>query len=107
MSAEAAPSGPLRARVRAGGGRRRGAALAEALGHANAIAFDMGGTTAKASLIENGRVSRSQEYEVGATLSSAARLLRGSGELVRIPTIDIAEVGAGGGSIAWLDAAGA
>ena len=67
----------------------------------------MGGTTAKASLIENGRVSRSQEYEVGAALSVGSRLLRGSGELIRIPTIDIAEVGAGGGSIAWLDPAGA
>jgi N-methylhydantoinase A/oxoprolinase/acetone carboxylase beta subunit/N-methylhydantoinase B/oxoprolinase/acetone carboxylase alpha subunit len=82
-------------------------ALARALGHDSAIAFDMGGTTAKASLIENGRVSRSQEYEVGAALSAGSRLLRGSGELIRIPTIDIAEVGAGGGSIAWLDEAGA
>jgi N-methylhydantoinase A len=52
-------------------------------------------------------VSRSQEYEVGASLSAGSRLLRGSGELIRIPTIDIAEVGAGGGSIAWLDDAGA
>ena len=67
----------------------------------------MGGTTAKASLIEDGRVSRSQEYEVGAALSAGSRLLRGSGELIRIPTIDIAEVGAGGGSLAWLDPAGA
>ena len=66
----------------------------------------MGGTTAKASLIEDGRVSRSLEYEVGASLSAGSRLLRGSGELIRIPTIDIAEVGAGGGSIAWLDPAG-
>jgi 5-oxoprolinase (ATP-hydrolysing)/N-methylhydantoinase A len=81
-------------------------ALARALGHENAITFDVGGTTAKASLIENGRVSRSQEYEVGASLSVGSRLLRGSGELIRIPTIDIAEVGAGGGSIASLDDAG-
>src|SRR5438105_2185183 len=66
----------------------------------------MGGTTAKASLIEGGAVSRSQEYEVGAALSSGSRLLRGSGELIRIPTIDIAEVGAGGGSIAFVDEAG-
>ena len=59
--------------------RRRGARRSRsALGHANAIAFDMGGTTAKASLIENGRVSRSQEYEVGASLSAGTRLLRGS-----------------------------
>ncbi len=79
--------------------------LAERLGIGNAIAFDMGGTTAKASLIENGRVARSREYEVGAALSAGSRLLRGSGELIRIPTIDIAEVGAGGGSLAWLDSA--
>ncbi len=44
--------------------------LAQALGFENVITFDMGGTTAKASLIENGRVSRSQEYEVGAELSA-------------------------------------
>jgi 5-oxoprolinase (ATP-hydrolysing)/N-methylhydantoinase A len=81
--------------------------LADELGLRNVITFDMGGTTAKASLIENGRVSRSQEYEVGASLSAGSRLLRGSGELIRIPTIDIAEVGAGGGSLAWLDPAGA
>jgi 5-oxoprolinase (ATP-hydrolysing)/N-methylhydantoinase A len=82
-------------------------ALVRELGHENAIAFDMGGTTAKASLIEGGRVSRTQEYEVGAALSLGSRLLRGAGELIRIPTIDIAEVGAGGGSIAWRDEAGA
>ena len=81
--------------------------LARGLGFENAITFDMGGTTAKASLVEGGRVSRSREYEVGASLSTGSRLLRGSGELIRIPTIDIAEVGAGGGSLAWLDAGGA
>ena len=70
------------------------------------IAFDMGGTTAKASLIEDGAVSRGREYEVGGSLSAGSRLMRGAGELLRIPTIDIAEVGAGGGSIAWLDAGG-
>jgi len=80
--------------------------LARRLGFANAIAFDMGGTTAKASLIENGAVSRGREYEVGGSLSAGSRLMRGAGELLRIPTIDIAEVGAGGGSVAWLDAAG-
>jgi len=80
--------------------------MARRLGFENAIAFDMGGTTAKASLIEAGAVSRSREYEVGGSLSSGSRLMRGAGELLRIPTIDIAEVGAGGGSIAWLDPAG-
>ena len=39
-------------------------------------------------------------------MSAGSRLIRGAGELLRIPTIDIAEVGAGGGSIAWLDPAG-
>ena len=80
--------------------------LARELGINNAISFDMGGTTAKASLIEEGRVTLSREYEVGADLSVGTRLLRGSGELLRVPTIDIAEVGAGGGSIAWVDSAG-
>ncbi len=80
--------------------------MAERLGLQNLIAFDMGGTTAKASLIENGAIARGREYEVGGSISAGSRLIRGAGELLRIPTIDIAEVGAGGGSIAWLDPAG-
>ena len=80
--------------------------MAQRLGLENLIAFDMGGTTAKASLIENGAISRGREYEVGGSISAGSRLIRGAGELLRIPTIDIAEVGAGGGSIAWLDPAG-
>jgi N-methylhydantoinase A/oxoprolinase/acetone carboxylase beta subunit len=80
--------------------------VATRIGHENVISFDMGGTTAKASLIECGALTRGREYEVGGSLSAGSRLLRGSGELLRIPTIDIAEIGAGGGSIAWLDAAG-
>jgi N-methylhydantoinase A/oxoprolinase/acetone carboxylase beta subunit len=80
--------------------------MATRLGFADVIAFDMGGTTAKASLIEQGALSRAREYEAGGSLSVGSRLIRGSGELLRIPSIDIAEVGAGGGSIAWLDAGG-
>ncbi len=80
--------------------------MAEQLGLRNVIAFDMGGTTAKASLIEHGAIARGREYEVGGSMSAGSRLIRGAGELLRIPTIDIAEVGAGGGSIAWLDSAG-
>ena len=76
------------------------------LGIDNLITLDMGGTTAKASIIEGGRVGYSAEYEVGATLSSGAGLMGGGGELIRAPSIDIAEVGAGGGSIAFLDGAG-
>src|SRR3989442_4330468 len=63
--------------------------MARRLGYANAIAFDMGGTTAKTSLIENGAVARGREYEVGGSLSAGSRLMCGSGELLRIPTIDI------------------
>ena len=80
--------------------------MGEQLGIDNLLAFDMGGTTAKASLIEDGAISRGREYEVGGSMSAGSRLIRGAGELLRIPTIDIAEVGAGGGSIAWLDPAG-
>jgi N-methylhydantoinase A/oxoprolinase/acetone carboxylase beta subunit len=80
--------------------------MAQRLGLENLISFDMGGTTAKASLIEHGSIARGREYEVGGSISAGSRLIRGSGELLRIPTIDIAEVGAGGGSIAWLDPAG-
>ena len=80
--------------------------MSQRLGLENLIAFDMGGTTAKASLIENGAIARGREYEVGGSISAGSRLIRGAGELLRIPTIDIAEVGAGGGSIAWLDPAG-
>ena len=80
--------------------------MGEQLGVDNVLAFDMGGTTAKASLIEDGSISRGREYEVGGSMSAGSRLIRGAGELLRIPTIDIAEVGAGGGSIAWLDPAG-
>jgi len=80
--------------------------IAAQLGLRNVIAFDMGGTTAKASLVEEGEIARGREYEVGGSMSAGSRLIRGAGELLRIPTIDIAEVGAGGGSIAWLDPAG-
>ena len=78
----------------------------EQIGLASLLSFDMGGTTAKASLVEEGRVSYSSEYEVGASLSAGNRLVGGGGEMILAPSVDIAEVGAGGGSIAWLDAAG-
>ena len=71
------------------------------------ITFDMGGTTAKASIIENGQMSSASEYEVGSSLSAISRLIKGGGHLIRVPAIDIAEVGAGGGSVVWLDAGGA
>ncbi len=79
---------------------------AQRIGFQNLITLDMGGTTAKASMIEGGRIAYSSEYEVGASVSAGNRLVGGGGELIRAPSIDIAEVGAGGGSIAYLDRAG-
>ncbi len=84
------------------------AALGRVLGIANIIAFDMGGTTAKACLIEGGEPRLADEMEVGAGLNNAGqRLLKGGGYVVRTPTIDLAEIGAGGGSLAWIDKGGA
>jgi N-methylhydantoinase A len=75
-------------------------------GLSNVITLDIGGTTAKTAMIEEGRIAYSSEYEVGASLSAGNRLVSGGGELIRAPSIDIVEVGAGGGSIAFLDRAG-
>lgn len=82
------------------------AALAAELGIANAIAFDMGGTTTKASVLDGGKLHRTREYEVGGAISTGIRLIRGTGELLRVPSISIAEIGAGGGSIVHRDLAG-
>lgn len=70
------------------------------------IVFDMGGTTAKASLIHDHNYALSLETEVGGGAALGHRLIQGAGYVVQAPTIDIAEVGAGGGSIATVDAAG-
>lgn len=82
-------------------------ALGTLLGMPNIIAFDMGGTTAKACLIENGEPRLTDQLEVGAALNAGQRLLSGGGYVVRAPAIDLAEIGAGGGSLAWIDAGGA
>ena len=70
------------------------------------MTLDMGGTTAKASIIEEGEMLQAPEYEVGGEVSVGHRLLRGSGHILRVPAIDLAEVGAGGGSIAVVDRSG-
>jgi N-methylhydantoinase A len=84
-----------------------GAALARRLNEPRIITFDMGGTTAKAGLVENGEVLRAEAIEVGGGVMAGSRLLVGSGYMLKLPAIDLAEVGAGGGSICRLDAAGA
>ena len=80
--------------------------LGQRLGESNLMTLDMGGTTAKASMIEDGEMLEAPEYEVGGGISVGHRLLRGSGHILRVPSIDLAEVGAGGGSIASVDRSG-
>ena len=83
------------------------AALARRLEEPLVVTFDMGGTTAKAGMVEHGAVSRSEQMEVGGGVIAGARLLVGGGTLLKLPTIDLAEIGAGGGSMCRIDPAGA
>ena len=73
------------------------ATLGAALGLPDVISFDMGGTTAKASLIEKGETKVINGYHIGGPTA---------GHPMMLPVVDIVEVGAGGGSIAWIDAGG-
>ena len=82
-------------------------ALARAKQLKNLITFDMGGTTAKAAIVEQGELTRAHEYTVGAGIVIGSRLLTGAGYTLKVPAIDLAEVGAGGGSHVWIDAGGA
>jgi N-methylhydantoinase A len=82
-------------------------ALAKAKAVPKIITFDMGGTTAKASMVEDGEVTRASEYSVGAGIMIGSRLLTGAGYTLKVPAIDLAEVGAGGGSLVWIDGGGA
>ena len=88
------------------GGVIGGEAVSRALGLSNIITFDMGGTTAKAALVEGGVVARASEYHVGGGIMIGARLLTGAGYALKVPAVDLAEVGAGGGSIVRIDAGG-
>ncbi|HEX4508089.1 MAG TPA: hydantoinase/oxoprolinase family protein [Alphaproteobacteria bacterium] len=67
------------------------------------ISFDMGGTTAKAGVIQHGSPRITHDFRVGGKTSSGAR---DAGEPIKVPVVDLAEVGAGGGSIARVDAGG-
>jgi N-methylhydantoinase A len=80
-------SGPI-------GGCIGASAYAEKLGFKNLVAFDMGGTTAKCALVENGRFSVNSLYYANGYVK---------GFPIKSAVIDIVEVGSGGGSIAWLD----
>ncbi len=80
--------------------------LGRALGLDRVLSFDMGGTTAKAGTIVGGEPEIAASFEAAGSTHSG-RAVRGSGYPVRFPFVDLAEVSAGGGTIAWLDAAGA
>jgi len=70
------------------------------------IVFDMGGTTAKAVIIEDGQPSMTSEYEFRDGMSTSSRFIKAGGYMLKVPAIDIAEVGAGGGSLASIDHGG-
>jgi len=99
MPAMAVESGPAAGVIAA-------ALAGRQIGLDNILSFDMGGTTAKASVIADGEVAVTADYEVGGA-ASAKRWMVGSGHPIRVPVVDLAEVSAGGGSIAWLDPGGA
>jgi N-methylhydantoinase A len=80
--------------------------VARHAGFDNIITLDMGGTTAKASIIARGELIFADAYEVGGTMSSRSALNGGGGYALALPVIEISEVGAGGGSIAWVDRGG-
>jgi N-methylhydantoinase A len=99
MPAMAVESGPAAGVIAA-------ALAGRQLGRPNLISFDMGGTTAKASVIVDHEVAVTAEYEVGGA-ANTKRWMHGTGHPIRVPVIDLAEVSAGGGSIAWVDPGGA
>ncbi|MCS6891867.1 MAG: hydantoinase/oxoprolinase family protein [Rhodovarius sp.] len=84
------------------GGAMLARLIAAQSGIEHALAFDMGGTTAKLTLIDDLAPQQARSFEV----ARAARFLKGSGIPLRIPVIDMVEIGAGGGSIARVDALG-
>ena len=75
------------------------ARLGERIGEPNVLYLDIGGTTAKCSLIEDGEPKTTTEYRIEWRPDYA-------GYPILVPVVDIVEIGAGGGSIAWIDAGG-
>ncbi len=100
VSADDAAAGPIRL-VESGpaAGALAGTWFANRLGIDRLLCFDMGGTTAKACLIENGEPELTNTFEV----ARAYRFKKGSGFPVSVPSVDLVEIGAGGGSLARVD----
>jgi N-methylhydantoinase A len=100
VSADDAARGPIRL-VESGpaAGALAGSWFARRLGEDRLLCFDMGGTTAKACLIEHGEPELTNTFEV----ARAYRFKKGSGFPVSVPSVDLVEIGAGGGSLARVD----
>jgi N-methylhydantoinase A len=88
------------------GGVIAAAYIGDLVGREKIISFDMGGTTAKSSIVIDGRPLVTTEYEI-SPLEHGESIVKGSGHPIKIPVVDLVEVGAGGGSIAWIDSGGA
>lgn len=84
------------------GGAILAARIAAQVGEDAVLSFDMGGTTAKLCLIDKHRPQMARQFEI----ARAARFIKGSGLPVRIPVLEMIEIGAGGGSIAGVDRLG-
>ncbi len=82
------------------------AGLGETIGRPDILSFDMGGTTAKVGLIQEGRPTVTKDYNVGGHAGAGIGGMSLSGYPVRTPVVDLVEIGAGGGSIAWVDSGG-
>ncbi len=82
------------------------ARLARGTGLDNLISFDMGGTTAKAAMVEGGQAAKTTEFEVGGGINLSSKLIKGGGYPVKLPFVDVSEIGAGGGSICRVDGVG-
>ena len=80
--------------------------LGNTLGSPNVLSFDMGGTTAKTGLVRKGTPTITKDYEVGVAAGGTGTGVQGAGYPIRTPVIDLVEIGAGGGSIAWVDSGG-
>lgn len=84
------------------GGAMNAVFYSELSKNSNLLVFDMGGTTAKASMVDDGKALVTNEFEV----ARSHRFAKGSGIPVKVPVIEMIEIGAGGGSIAYVDELG-
>ncbi len=79
---------------------------AELVGSRDVVTFDMGGTTAKVGMIEDGEARQTSSWELGSGSGSGSAVAHASGLPILGSVMDLVEIGAGGGSIAWIDAGG-